>query len=117
MLRASFTDGRLDHGRVSALVDSLLARKPRHYLDVLKTYRRLLRLELENRRARIETATELDAEIRSGLVEDLKRNYGGDLAPEFLVNPELLGGIRVRVGSDVWDGTVRKRLEQLQQQL
>jgi F-type H+-transporting ATPase subunit delta len=117
MLRASFTDGQLDPGRIGALVDSLIARKPRHYTAVLKNYRRLLRLEMEKRRARIETASELDAEIRSRLVENLKEKYGSDLATEFAVNPELLGGMRVRVGSDVWDGTVRNRLEQLQQQL
>jgi len=117
MLRASFTDGQLDPGRIGTLVDSLIARKPRHYIDVLKNYRRLLRLELEKRRARVETATDLDTKIRSKLVDSLKEKYGGDLTAEFVVSPELLGGMRVRVGSDVWDGTVRNRLEQLQQQL
>jgi len=117
MLRASFTDGQLDPGRIGTLVDSLIARKPRHYIDVLKNYRRLLRLELEKRRARVETASDLDTKIRSKLVENLKKKYGGDLTAEFVVSPELLGGMRVRVGSDVWDGTVRNRLEQLQQQL
>ncbi|PYI84096.1 MAG: H(+)-transporting ATPase [Verrucomicrobia bacterium] len=117
MLRASFTDGQLDPGRIGTLVDSLIARKPRHYIDVLKNYRRLLRLELEKRRARVETASDLDTKIRSKLVDSLKEKYGGDLTAEFVVSPELLGGMRVRVGSDVWDGTVRNRLEQLQQQL
>jgi len=117
MLRASFTDGQLDPGRIGTLVDSLIARKPRHYIDVLKNYRRLLRLELEKRRARVETASDLDTKIRSKLVENLKKKYGGDLTAEFVVSPELLGGMRIRVGSDVWDGTVRNRLEQLQQQL
>ena len=117
MLRASFTDGQLDPGRIGTLVDSLIARKPRHYIDVLKNYRRLLRLELEKRRARVETASDLDTKIRSKLVDSLKEKYGGDVTAEFVVSPELLGGMRVRVGSDVWDGTVRNRLEQLQQQL
>ena len=117
MLRASFTDGQLDPGRIGSLVDSLIARKPRHYVEVLKNYRRLLRLELEKRQARIETASEVDSVITSELVANLKKKYGGDLKTEFVVNPELLGGMRVRVGSDVWDGTVRNRLERLQQEL
>jgi F-type H+-transporting ATPase subunit delta len=50
-------------------------------------------------------------------VDNLKRKYGQDLIAEFSVNPELLGGMRIRVGSDVWDATVRNRLERLQQQL
>ncbi len=117
MLRASFTDGQLDSGRISSLVDSLIARKPRNYIDVLKNYRRLLRLEVEKRRARIETASEVNRETSSRLVANLKKKYGSDLTAEFVVNPHLLGGMRVRVGSDVWDGSVRNRLERLQQQL
>ena len=65
MLRASFTDGQLDPGRITSLVDSLITRKPRHYVDVLKNYRRLLRLELEKRQARIETASEVDSATTS----------------------------------------------------
>jgi F-type H+-transporting ATPase subunit delta len=117
MLRASFTDGQLDPGRITSLVDSLITRKPRRYIDVLKNYKRLLRLELENRRATIETASEVDAATISELAANLKKKYGSDLKTEFVVNPELLGGMRIRVGSDVWDGTVRNRLERLQQQL
>jgi len=117
MLQASFTDGQLDSGRISSLVDSLIARKPRNYIDVLKNYRRLLRIEVEKRRARIETASEVDRETGSRLVANLKEKYGSDLTTEFVVNPQLLGGMRIRVGSDVWDGSVRNRLERLQQQL
>jgi len=117
MLRASFTDVQLDPGRIASLVDSLIARKPRNYIGVLKNYRRLLRIEVEKRRARIETASEVDRETGSRLVANLKKKYGSDLTTEFVVNPQLLGGMRIRVGSDVWDGSVRNRLERLQQQL
>ena len=117
MLHASFADGQLDSGRISSLVDSLIARKPRNYIAVLKNYRRLLRLELDKRRARIETASDVESTISSELIANLKRKYGGDLTTEFVVNPQLLGGLRIRVGSDVWDGTVRNRLERLQQEL
>jgi len=117
MLRASFTDGQLDAGRITSLVDSLIARKPRHYVEILKTYRRLLRLELEKRQAKIETASELDSATNSEVVTNLKKKYGGELTTQFVVNPALLGGMRIRVGSDVWDGTVRNRLERLQQEL
>jgi F-type H+-transporting ATPase subunit delta len=117
MLRASFTDGQLDSGRITSVVDSLIARKSRNYIDVLKNYRRLLRLEVEKRRARIETANDVDREATSQVIENLKKRYGDDLLTEFVVNPQLLGGMRIRIGSDVWDGTVRNRLERLQQQL
>ena len=117
LLRASFTDGQLDQGRVSSLVKSLLEKKPRNYLDVLDEYKRLIRLEVEKRTATIESASELNPDVASDLVGNLKRKYGPDLTTRFVVNPELLGGMRIRVGDDVWDSSVRNRLQRLQQQL
>src|SRR4030095_14126731 len=117
MLRASFTDGQLDPGRIASLVDSLIARKPRNCVAILQNYSRLLRLELERRRARIETASPVDSQTSSKLIANLQKKIGNDLTTEFVVNPQLLGVMRIRVGSDVWDGTVRNRLERLQQQL
>lgn len=117
LLRASFADGQLDHGRVRSLVTSLIEKKPRNYLKVLDAYKRLLRLEVEKRSATIETATSLDTSARDEMTENLKRKYGADLSATFAVVPELLGGMRVRVGSDVWDSSVRNRLQRLQQQL
>jgi F-type H+-transporting ATPase subunit delta len=117
MLQASFTDGQLDPGRISSLVDSLVTRKPRNYVDALKNYKRLLRLELEKRHATIETASEVDSAVRSEIEANLKSKYGNDLSTEFHVVPELLGGMRIRVGNDVWDGSVRNRLQRLQHEL
>ena len=117
LLRGSFTDGQLDSGKVASLVKSLIEKKPRHYLQILEAYKRLLRLEVEKRSATIETATELPPDAAAQIVANLKRKYGNDLAAKFVVNPELLGGMRIRVGSDVWDSSVRNRLHRLQQQL
>ena len=117
MLQASFTDGQLDPGRISSLVDSLVTRKPRNYVDALKNYKRLLRLELEKRHATIETASDVDPAVRSEIEANLKTKYGNDLSTEFHVDPKLLGGMRIRVGNDVWDGSVRNRLERLQHEL
>jgi F-type H+-transporting ATPase subunit delta len=117
LLRASSTDGQLDTGRVRSLVDAVLEKKPRNYSKILDYYKRLLRLELEKRHARIETASELDPQAANEIAQNLSRRYGTELSTEFVVNPELLGGMRVRVGSDVWDSTVRNRLERLEQQL
>lgn len=116
MLRASFTDAQLDNGKITTLVQSLVTKKPRHYVDVLKYYKRLLRLEIEKRHARIESAMKLDPETSKQIVDRLKRKYGNDLTADFQVDPALLGGLRVRLGSNVWDGTLRNRLERLQQQ-
>jgi F-type H+-transporting ATPase subunit delta len=117
LLRASFTDGHLDSGRVASVVNFVLEKKPRNYLKLLEYYKRLLRLELEKRHARIETASPLEPAAANEITQNLSRRYGSDLTTEFVVNAALLGGMRVRVGSDVWDGSVQNRLERLQEQL
>lgn len=117
LLRSSYTDGQLDRSRIASLVHSLIEKKPRNYIGVLDAYKRLLRLEVEKRTATIESASELSPEAARELVENLKQKYGADLSANFIVNPDLLGGMRIRVGSDVWDSSVRNRLQRLQAQL
>ncbi len=116
-VRASFVDGVLDRGKIQSIVQSIVEKKPRNYIQLLEAYRRLLRLELDKHRATIESAAELDPEVSREIVSGLERKYGAGLTTEYAINPNLLGGVRVRVGSDVWDSSVRNRLERLQQQL
>jgi F-type H+-transporting ATPase subunit delta len=117
MLRASYTDGQLDRGKIESLVQSLINKRPRNYIDILQHYKRLLRLEIEKRHARIESASQLAPEASKQILDRLKRKYGNELTSEFVVDTALLGGLRVRVGSDVWDGTLKTRLQRLEQEL
>jgi F-type H+-transporting ATPase subunit delta len=117
LVHESFVDGALDRGRVNGFVEKIVRHKPRNYIQLLENYQRLLRLESDKRRAQIESATALDKAAGEKIVADLQRRYGPGLTTEFSVNPALLGGVRIRVGSDVWDGSVRNRLERLQQKL
>ena len=117
LLRASYIDGALDCDKINSIVRTVIEKKPRNYIHLLENYQRLLRLEVEKRRATIESAAEIDPEAGRQIVAGLERKYGPGLTTEYIVNPALLGGVRVRVGSDVWDSSVRNRLERLQQNL
>jgi F-type H+-transporting ATPase subunit delta len=117
LFRNSFTEGKLDKEKISHMVESLLAEKPRHYVDALKDYQRLIRLETEKRHAVIESATQLNSALANQIVTNLRRRYGDDLTTEFRTNPDLLGGLRIKIGDDVWDGSVKNRLRKLQEQL
>jgi F-type H+-transporting ATPase subunit delta len=116
LFRNSFTEGKLDKEKISHMVETLLAEKPRHYVDALKDYQRLVRLETEKRHAVIESATQLNSALANQIVTNLRRRYGDDLTTEFRTNPELLGGLRIKIGDDVWDGSVKNRLHKLQEQ-
>jgi F-type H+-transporting ATPase subunit delta len=117
LFRHSFTEGKLDKEKISHMVESLLAEKPRHYVDALKVYQRLIRLETEKRHVVIESATQLNSALANQIVTNLRARYGEDLTTEFRTNPELLAGLRIKIGDDVWDGTVKNRLHKLQEQL
>lgn len=117
LFRSSFTDSKLDSSKVRTIAQKIAEAKPRHYVDILKDYQRLVRLEVEKRHAVIESAAELDESTRTQLETTLRSKYGNDLTTEFKVTPELIGGLRVRIGSDVWDSSVRERLSRLEAQL
>ena len=102
LLRASFAEGKLDGDRARAMVDKLKEIKPRGYVQILEVYLKLLRMELEKRHAVVESAVPLDPGMQHTIQEDLAKSYGGGLTLEFRVEPTLLGGMRVQVGSDVW---------------
>lgn len=117
LFRLSHKDGRLDGTLIKEIASRIAESKPRGYLSILQEYARLLRLESEKLEALVESAIELGAQAGNGLVNDLRAKYGEDLKADFKVNPALLGGMRVKVGSDVWDGSVRARLNELKNKL
>jgi F-type H+-transporting ATPase subunit delta len=113
LMRLSVRDGELDLEAAQKMTKRIAEAKPRGYLGILTTFQRLLRLEVDKKHAVVESATTLDAAEGEGIAEDLRRKYGKNLTTEFKTNPDLIGGLRVRVGSDVWDGSVRARLQNL----
>ena len=116
LFRASFTDRKLDPAKVKTLVNSIAEAKPRHYIDILKNYQRLVRLETEKTHAVIESASPLDPATSRKIETELKSRHGDDVTTDFKVSPELIGGLRIKIGNDVWDGSVRHRLDRLSQQ-
>ncbi|HEY3664179.1 MAG TPA: F0F1 ATP synthase subunit delta [Chthoniobacterales bacterium] len=117
LVRDSYVNGALDRERINAIGRAITEKKPRDYAQLLKNYHRLLRLELDKKKVTIDSASELDAEAGRQIVSGLEKTYGAGLTTNFVVNPALLGGVRVRVGSDVWDSSVRNRLDRLRQKL
>lgn len=113
LFRGCFVGGKLDHAHVRAVADVLASEKPRGHLAILQIFARLVRLELDRRHAVIESAAPLAESELSALREEITRTHGSDLTFASAVRPELIGGLRVRVGSDVWDGSIRGRLEAL----
>ena len=105
--------GRLDDAKLRSVITRLVDSKPRDYQAILAALQRLTRLDLERRKVTVESAVELDETTRNRVVAGLVKQYGPDLSMSYQVNPALLGGLRIRVGNDVFDGSVQGRLDRL----
>ena len=106
-------NGQLDDNKLRDLVSKLIASQPRDYRAILAAIQRLARLEMARREVLVESATELDAGSRQRVESGLTAEHGSKLNIQYKVNPTLLGGLRIRVGDDVLDGSVQGRLDRL----
>ncbi|MCD6051782.1 MAG: F-type H+-transporting ATPase subunit delta [Verrucomicrobia bacterium] len=108
-------NGLLDENRVRQAVNEVIAKKPRGYVAALQHFQRLVKLDIERRAVRVEDATETSPDLKASIKANLEKRYGPGLHVEFAVNPALIGGLRIKVGSDVYDGSVVARLNALQE--
>lgn len=113
LFRSCLVNGLLDEARARLAVQLVLQSRPRGYLAVLSQFQRLVKLDLERRTARVESTVPLPADLQSRLESGLARTYGPGLSLSFAQKPALIGGLRIRVGSDVYDGSIRARLAAL----
>ncbi len=107
------TNGLFDEAKLRTVISSLVESKPRDYKAILAAIQRLTRLEFERREVTVESAVPLDEETGQRVVEGLAHQYGPGLVLQYKTTPELLGGLRIRVGNDVFDGSVQGRLVRL----
>ena len=114
LFRGCTVNGVLDENRVRQTVQHVVAAGRHDSPAVLSFFRRLLKLDLARRTATIESATPLPADLRAAVETGLTRLYGPGLTTAFAYRPALIGGVRIQVGCDVYDGSVRARLDTLQ---
>jgi F-type H+-transporting ATPase subunit delta len=114
LFRLCLLNGRLDQDRVRHVAKRLIDSRRRGYLLLLSHFQRLVRLERERRTAEVQSAAPLPADLWASIQADLESGYGPGLDILCVHRPELIGGIRVKVGSDVYDGSVRSGLARLE---
>ncbi len=115
LFRNTFVKDVMDEKRVRDTVTQLLAKKPRGYGGILGHLQRLVKLEQDRRSARIESAVRLADDEFLAIKKNLEKRYGPGLNVTFWLNPDLIGGMRIKVGSDVYDGSVQGRLNALKE--
>jgi F-type H+-transporting ATPase subunit delta len=115
LFRSCQVNGLLDESRVRHTVTLLSTQKPRGYVGILSRLHRLVKMDLEQHAARVESAMPLTADLQSDVTGEIKRKYGAGVSISFAQNPALIGGLRIQVGSDLYDGSVKMRLQKLEE--
>ena len=115
LFRSCVNNGLLDENRVRQAFDEVIAGKPRGYVAILSHLERLVKLDVIRRTAKVESAVALTPDAESAVRSSFNVKYGAGLNISFAENATLLGGLRIQVGSDVYDGSVRARLDNLRE--
>ncbi|MDH4983328.1 F0F1 ATP synthase subunit delta [Hyphomicrobium sp. D-2] len=81
--------------------------------DIIKNFRQQLALHRGEMTAEVQSAVQLSDEQLAELKNTLKASYGKDVRLETKIDPSLLGGLVVKVGSRMFDSSLRTKLSNL----
>jgi F-type H+-transporting ATPase subunit delta len=95
----------LDHRRIASLS------------DIIRTFEEVVDARLGFAQAEVSSATELSDADRGALTGRLERLTGKRIRMRFSLDPSLIGGAVARIGSTVYDGSVRGQLATLERRL
>jgi F-type H+-transporting ATPase subunit delta len=97
----------------------LLRRKNRLALgpSIASYFRELVDEERNVARATIRTAVPLDEQQRAAIQQRLSQQTGRSVELEAEVDPDILGGAVIRIGDELIDGSMRRRLQRLREEL
>ncbi len=114
LFRSCLVNGLLDEGCGRQVVQRIADDKRRGGLALLSEFQHLVKLDRARHTAEVESAMPLSEDLRASIEAGLAQVYGPGIHATFAHNPELIGGVRIQVGSDVYDGSVRGRLAALE---
>jgi F-type H+-transporting ATPase subunit delta len=114
LFRLCLVNGSLDEVRVRQVLQRILESKRRGSLALAAHFGRRVKLERSRQTATVESAMPLPADFQASVQAGLEQVYGLRIITSFAQNPALIGGMRIKVGSDVYDGSVQAALTTLE---
>jgi F-type H+-transporting ATPase subunit delta len=114
LFRLCFAKGLLDESRVRQVAQRIIEARRRAGTALLYHFLYLVKLDRARHTAEIQSATSLPDDLRASIQADLAHQYGPGINASFTQNPALIGGMRIKVGSDVYDGSVKAGLAELE---
>jgi len=114
LYRLCLINGLLDENRTRQVAGRVATAGYRACPLILAQFLRLVRLDRARHTANIESAAPLRADLLLAIEGGMARRYGPGLTTAAAVRPSLLGGVRIQVGSDVYDASVQAGLAALE---
>jgi F-type H+-transporting ATPase subunit delta len=106
------------NGEIRKFLGTLMEAGQLDQLDAISLeFDRLVQRRVARRRARVTSAVPLTADERAALRTKVVERFGTDLEFEFKVDASLIGGVHLRVGDQVIDGSVAGKLASLRDHL
>jgi F-type H+-transporting ATPase subunit delta len=115
-LLRSLLEGKAARGTIQ-LTEQAVTGTYRTVVLAIEAYQKVAATERDRLVALVRVARPLTEEESQRLSTALSNNYGRRVALNELVDPDVLGGVRIEVGDDVIDGTVASRLDQARRKL
>ena len=114
LFKLSLEDGVVSQARVSAVLAWVDRERPRQASRLLREYLRLITIEVDRGLARVEHAGTLEPQALEQIAAAFSQQYGRPIETVATTNPDLIAGLRVRVGCDVYENSIASQLAGLE---
>lgn len=113
LFKLSVVNGVVSPEQVSGVLGWVEKTSPRRPVALLKAYHHRIALELAKSRAEVEHAGPINDATLKSIEAAMTRKYQRPVTASAKANPQLLAGLRIRVGSDVYESSVAGQLATL----
>ena len=113
LFKLSLVNGQVSAEQVSGVLGWIEKNQPTHTLTLLKNYRRMIATEVAKSSAVVEHAGPLAASVLPQIESAMAKKYQRPVVATAQLNSGLLGGLRVRIGSDVYESSISSQLASL----
>ncbi len=113
LFKLSFANGQISAEQIAGVLGYIEKSAPRHPLALLKLYHRAIATEVAKSRALVEHAGPISDTTLQQIETAMTQKYARPVTASARPDPKLLAGLRIRVGSDLYESTVAGQLATL----
>lgn len=113
LVALSLEQGQVSAARVAAVLEALADKPVRTLKPLLKLYHRYLRNEVRRSQAVVEHAGEVSDQLLQEIATSFSSHYSRPIQVETRERQDLIAGVRILIGDDVYDSSVAGRLQDL----